>query len=77
MAQEAQLMEMVLLQPVFDIAKANSKYMAITLFQHDGFTVHYNNRDLVKPLEEKMRKAVRAQANLLGVLTDLEGGLVN
>ena len=77
LAQEAQLMEMVLLQPVFEIARENSKYMAITLFQHDGFTVNYNKVNLVKSLEDKMRKAVRAQANLLGVLTDLEGGLVN
>ena len=68
---------MVLLQPVFEIARENSKYMAITLFQHDGFTVNYNKVNLVKSLEDKMRKAVRAQANLLGVLTDLEGGLVN
>ena len=51
--------------------------MAIALFQHDGFTVNYNKVNLVKSLEDKMRKAVRAQANLLGVLTDLEGGLVN
>jgi hypothetical protein len=77
LAQEAQLMEMVLLQPVFDIAKENSKYMAITLFQHDGFTVSYRDSLAIKTMERKMREAVRAQADLLGVLTDLDGGLVD
>jgi len=76
LAQEAQLMEMVLLKPVFDIAKENSKYMSITLFQHDGFTVHYNKGNLVKSLESKMKEAVRAQASLLRITTDLEGGLI-
>lgn len=77
LAQEAQLMEMVLIAPVFKIAKANSQYMSITLFQHDGFTVHYNKKDLVNVFETKMIRAVKAQADLLGVLTTLEGGEVN
>ena len=76
LAQEAQLVEMLLLKPVFDIAKENKQYMAITLFQHDGFTVHYNKATLVNSLEYKMRKAIRLQAGVLGIITDLEGGLI-
>lgn len=77
LAQEAQLMEMVLILPVFEIAKQNNQYMSIVLFQHDGFTVHYNKANLVKSLEVKMIEAVKAQANLLKVDTNLEGGIVN
>ena len=77
LAQEAQLMEMVLILPVFEIAKQNSQYMSIVLFQHDGFTVHYNKANLINSLESKMIEAVRAQANLLKVDTNLEGGVVN
>lgn len=76
LAQEAQLVEMLLLKSVFDIAKENKQYMAITLFQHDGFTVHYNKATLVNSLEYKMRKAIRLQAGVLGIITDLEGGLI-
>lgn len=76
LAREAQLVEMLLLKPVFDIAKENKQYMAITLFQHDGFTVHYNKTTLVNSLEHKMRKAVQLQAGLLGIIIDLEGGLI-
>jgi hypothetical protein len=76
LAQEAQLVEMLLLKPVFDIAKENKQYMAITLFQHDGFTVHYNKVTLVNSLEYKMKKAIRLQAGLFGIITDLEGGLI-
>lgn len=68
---------MVLLKPVFEVAKANSKYMSIVLFQHDGFTVSYRDNLLVKTMEDKMRRAVRAQASTLGILTDLDGGLVD
>lgn len=77
LAQEAQLMEMILLKPVFEIAEQYRNYMAITLFQHDGFTVHYIKYNWKNTLEGKMKEAVRAQANLLGILTDLEGSLVN
>lgn len=56
LAQEAQLMEMVLLTPVFEVAKANSKYMSITLFQHDGFTVNYRDKLLVKTMEDRIKK---------------------
>lgn len=76
LAQEAQLMEMVLLKPVFEIAKENREYMAITLFQHDGFTVHYNNMSMKYSLENQMKEVVRSQATSLGILTDLEGGEV-
>lgn len=77
LAQEAQLMEMILLKPVFDIARENKQYMAITLFQHDGFTVHYNKAKLVNALEHKMQEAVKLQASSLGIVTYLEGGLID
>ena len=43
MAQEVQMIEMAILNPVIDLAAKNSKNYVITLWQHDGFSVKFLN----------------------------------
>jgi hypothetical protein len=41
MAQEVQMIEMVMLNHIFDLATKNKNYFVITLWQHDGFSVKF------------------------------------
>jgi len=43
MAQEVQMIEMALLNPVITLAEQNEKNYKITLWQHDGFSVQFMN----------------------------------
>ena len=44
MAQEVQMLEMMILNPLFDLAEKNTNNFVITLWQHDGFTVKFLNK---------------------------------
>jgi hypothetical protein len=41
MAQDVQMIEIVMLNSIFDLATKNKNYFVITLWQHDGFSVKY------------------------------------
>jgi hypothetical protein len=43
MAQEVQMFEMMILNPLFDLAEKNAGNFVITLWQHDGFSVKFLN----------------------------------
>ena len=54
MAQEVQMLEMMLLNPLFDLAEKNTKNFVITLWQHDGFSVKF----LDKSKRDKYTKVI-------------------
>ena len=62
MAQEVQMIEMAILNPVIDLAAKNSKNYVITLWQHDGFSVKF----LDTSKRDKYTKVIKNgfQANL-------------
>lgn len=76
LAQEAQLMEMLLIAPVFELAKESKGEFTIVLFMHDGFTVHYLRPDRVNLWESRIKEAVDKVAKHYGILTEIEGALI-
>lgn len=76
LAQEAQLMEMLLIAPVFELAKESKGEFTIVLFMHDGFTVHYLRSDRVNLWESRIKEAVDKVAKHYGILTEIEGALI-
>jgi hypothetical protein len=69
LAQQAQAAELHLLYPVFKMA-AQTKEFTITLFQHDGFSVHFGKRP--EFWREKLKAAIADQTVAMGVATTLE-----
>jgi len=69
LAEMAQAWEMKIIFPAFALAE-QSRSFAITLFQHDGFSVHFHERpDLWKA---RIAESVNAAARREGIITQLE-----
>lgn len=67
-ATKIQSIEMEIIESVFDCAvKIGEKYQwQITMFQHDGFTISYNNKDRKEAVEKQIKEAVKNRAADLG-----------
>ena len=71
-AQEAQLMEMLLITPVFDLAKESKGNFTITLLQHDGLTIRFKDNFYKSVWDTRIKEVVRLQALKYQVITELE-----
>lgn len=69
LALQAQAMEMKLLHPVIALAKETEDF-TVTLWQHDGFSVHFTRRQ--ECWTEKINQAVQEKVNSMGIPTRLE-----
>lgn len=76
MAQEVQMIEMAILNPVIDLAAKNSKNYVITLWQHDGFSVKFldtSKRDkYTKVIENGFKDNLDRMKESLDIPTYLE-----
>ena len=70
MAIVAQALEMHLIYPAFELAKANRKEFTITLAQHDGFSVKFHRR--AEEWKKRIRKVVQERIDLWEIKTTLE-----
>ena len=75
-AQEAQLMEMLLITPVFDLAKKNKDSFTITLLQHDGLTIKFKDNFYKSIWDTRIKEVVSKEALKYQVITELEGQLL-
>jgi hypothetical protein len=69
MAEIAQAWEMKLIYPAFALARKTSDF-TITLFQYDGFSVHFSRRP--DEWRKKIDESINENAKQLGFLTSLE-----
>ena len=74
LAQQAQALEVALIQPIYDLARTTDEFK-VTLYSFDGVTIAYKHPDSVGPWEARIKEAVVKKAQALGVLTYLEGEL--
>lgn len=70
MAIVAQALEMHLIYPAFELAKAHRKEFTITLAQHDGFSVKFHRR--AGEWKKRIRKVVQERIDLWEIKTTLE-----
>jgi len=70
LSQEANELEMLLLEPIFDLC-LSSKEMTIVLYQFDGLTINFQKRSRRLPLIKKLKKLVEERAESLGIITTL------
>ncbi|BAY23738.1 hypothetical protein NIES2100_35300 [Calothrix sp. NIES-2100] len=75
LSQQAQAVELYLLLPVLHLA-TTTKDFAITIWQHDGFSVNFTDKTKTERWIKKIHAAVDARAKELGIITKLEGGLI-
>ena len=71
LALTSQAIEMKVMHVIFQIAKKTTDF-TITLFQHDGFAIHFTDKSKSKMWTNRLNKAVAKEAKRLGVLTYLE-----
>jgi hypothetical protein len=69
MAEIAQAWEMKLIYPAFALARETSDF-TITIFQYDGFSVHFSRRS--DEWRKKIDESINENAKQLGFLTNLE-----
>ncbi|MEI6492601.1 MAG: hypothetical protein WCO94_08640 [Verrucomicrobiota bacterium] len=69
LAQIAQAAELKLIYPVVQLAKQTEEFK-ITLWQHDGFSVHFTRRE--ERWKRKLARVVSEQAEKMGIVTGLE-----
>lgn len=69
LAQVAQAAELKLIYPVVQLAKQTEEFK-ITLWQHDGFSVHFTRRE--ERWKREMARVVSEQAERMGIVTGLE-----
>lgn len=69
-----QSVELEIIAPIFEVAKKHGKsdQFRITIFQHDGGTISFNNSKKIPRAQAKLKKAVEDRAKDLGVSTVLE-----
>ena len=76
MAQEVQMIEMALLNPIIDLAERNSKNYKITLWQHDGFSVAFLNQNhrgkYTKAIENAFTANLKKLSSTINIPTYLE-----
>lgn len=70
MAIVAQALEMHLIYPAFELAKAHRKEFTITLAQHDGFSVKFHRR--AKEWKERIKKVIQERIDLWEIKTTIE-----
>lgn len=75
MAQQAQAAEVALILPIYRLARTTDKFKAV-LYQFDGVTIQYRDKDAAKAWELRITEAVAEEAKSRGFPTRLEGGLV-
>jgi G:T-mismatch repair DNA endonuclease (very short patch repair protein) len=74
-AHQAQSVELYLLLPVVELA-STTKDFYITLWQHDGFSVHFTNKSKVDYWIKKIQSVVQSKIDEQGILTHLEWELL-
>ena len=76
MAQEVQMIEMAILNPIIDLAAKNSKNYVITLWQHDGFSVKFldtsKRNKYTKVIENGFKANLNRMKGSLDIPTYLE-----
>lgn len=75
LAHQAQSVELYLLLPVVELA-STTKDFYITLWQHDGFSVHFTDNSKVDYWIKKIQSAVQSKIDEQGILTHLEWELL-
>jgi len=71
MADIAQAWEMKLIYPAFELAQRTRDF-TITLFQHDGFSVHFTKQERLDDWKRKIATAVNQNADRYGFVTRLD-----
>ena len=71
LAHQAQSVELYVLLPVVELA-STTKDFYITLWQHDGFSLHFTDKSKVKYWIPKILKVVQEKIDEQGILTYLE-----
>ncbi len=75
LSQQCQAIELKLLFPVIGLAEKyqdNNHGYLITVWQHDGFSVYFKDKKMIKKLSQELINAVGKQAKKLGTHTKLE-----
>lgn len=75
LAHQAQSVELYILLPVIDLARTTKDFF-ITLWQHDGFSVHFTNKSKVDYWIKKIQSVVQQKIDEQGILTHLEWELL-
>jgi len=70
MAIVAQALEMHLIYPAFELAKAHRKDFTITLAQHDGFSVKFHRR--AEEWKKRIKKVIQDRIDLWEINTTIE-----
>ena len=72
----SQAVELKIMHVVFEIAKKTTDF-TITLFQHDGFAIHFTDKSKANMWISKLSQAVDNEAQRMGILTYLEWEMSN
>jgi hypothetical protein len=72
----SQAVELKIMHVVFEIAN-KTKDFTITLFQHDGFAIHFTDKTKANMWIGKLSQAVEKEAQRMGILTYLEWEMSN
>ena len=75
LAHQAQALELYVLLPVVELA-STTKDFYITLWQHDGFSLHFNDKSKVDKWIPRILKVVQEKIDEQGILTHLEWELL-
>lgn len=75
LAHQAQSIELYLLLPVVELA-STTKDFYITLWQHDGFSVHFTNKTKIDRWIPRILQVVQDKIDEQGILTHLEWELL-
>lgn len=75
LAHQAQALELYVLLPVVELA-STTKDFYITLWQHDGFSLHFNDKSKVDKWITRILKVVQQKIDEQGIFTHLEWELL-
>lgn len=75
LAHQAQAIELYLLLPVVELA-STTKDFYITLWQHDGFSVHFTDKTKIDRWISRILQVVQTKIDEQGILTHLEWELL-
>jgi hypothetical protein len=75
LAHQAQSIELYLLLPVVELASTTTDFY-ITLWQHDGFSIHFTNKSKVDKWIPRILQVVQQKIDEQGILTHLEWELL-
>lgn len=75
LAHQAQSVELYLLLPVVELA-STTKDFHITLWQHDGFSIHFNSTSRIDRWIPRILQVVQQKIDEQGILTHLEWELL-